>query len=166
MRALPHAGAPSKTRRHGWASGRAAEHSAEGPTSRQPGRYSQESSGTHLMVESDRQRRCARNSGYRGWFFELVMAVTSAAEGGCQRGNSAGGKGKGEFVPKNETSQTQRVTGRSPEQPSPKCCSKTSLLGYEKYGNGTDGLFAVTTVCTRTPKVISDGGGIRIPPPE
>jgi len=94
---------------------------------RQPGRYSQESSGTHLMVESDRQRRCARNSGCRGWFFELVMAVTSAAEGGCQRGNSAGGKG--EFVPKNETSQTQRVTGRSPEQPSPKCCSRTSLLG-------------------------------------
>src|SRR5882762_9305018 len=39
----------------------------------------------------------------------------------------------------NETSQTQRVLGRSPEQPSPKCCSIANLLLALFGGNGTNG---------------------------
>src|SRR6516162_7447397 len=39
----------------------------------------------------------------------------------------------------NETSQTQRVMGRSPEQPSPKCCSIARLRFRWRFGNGTDG---------------------------
>ena len=41
-------------------------------------------------------------------------------------------------TPKNETSQTQRVTGRSPEQPSPKCCSRRNLRPRHVVGNGTN----------------------------
>jgi hypothetical protein len=39
--------------------------------------------------------------------------------------------------PKNETPQTQRVVGRSPEQPSPKCCSRRNLRSGAGVGNGT-----------------------------
>jgi len=42
-------------------------------------------------------------------------------------------------VRQNETSQTQRVVGRSPEQPSPKCCSPKNLLLEFQHVNGTDG---------------------------
>ena len=112
-----------------------------------------------------RMRGCARDTGYRGRFLAFVMAVTIACEGLYQirfvnRGQKDGVRRK------NETSQTQRVTGRSPEQPSPKCCSRTRLLGRAKYGNGTDGLYVVTNGYARTPKVISDDGAIRIPLPE
>src|SRR5690242_8468979 len=42
------------------------------------------------------------------------------------------------WSPKNETSQTQRVTGRSPEQPSPKCCSRGNLRPPKVLENGTN----------------------------
>jgi len=42
-------------------------------------------------------------------------------------------------VRQNETSQTQRVVGRLPEQPSPKCCSPKNLLLEFQDVNGTYG---------------------------
>jgi len=90
--------------------------------------------------------------------FDFVIAVTLAWEGNFRaRADGAANPGRvrtggGQHVlgelgwrrigPKNETSQTQRVTGRSPEQPSPKCCSRTSLRGDPGDGNGSDGLCA------------------------
>lgn len=42
------------------------------------------------------------------------------------------------FAQKDETPRTQRVLGRSPKQPSPKCCSKGNVNRSIKSWNGTN----------------------------
>src|ERR1700756_5632006 len=64
------------------------------------------------------------------------MRRGSIVNGACRRQEL----GNMESRQKNETSQTQRVVGRSPEQPSPKCCSISRLRLRPKLGNSTDGL--------------------------
>jgi len=160
---FPTPGAPRRTSRQGWATCAGHQHLAEGPSSQ---------AARSLLVEElivAPMARCwamggnpPKDSGYRGGLLNCVTAVTAVCEGGVGRtircnpsGRASkeypvqGSYGRGEMRPKNETSQTQRVTGRSPEQPSPKCCSRTSLPGRRKYGNGTDGLYGVTNECAR-----------------
>ena len=92
-------------------------------------------------IPNSRHRRKRFRKALLGTFGGLVTSVTHRYEvvrGLWRRHRREGGMGA--TAAKKRNVLDSKSQGRSPEQPSPKCCSRRRVLGGRKIVNGTDGL--------------------------